>query len=567
MPSLFSFFWQLYERTGDPAFVQVLYRANGDSIARLPHDLYADDQQSFQQSVQAVIDREGAELKVDSVNLEEWHLAILRAGRGFDARAAWVSYDSWGRHGHANAMNLGLYAKGLDLLPDNGYPPLKFGHSSPFFNWYWSTAAHNTVVVDGRNQARFDGKTTLWDKGEGFQVMRFEPDMMPCSLTGPGHEQVGFFLTTPGRIGRVRVLTRPDPDGEWILQFEDSFDREELGTNWNLLDGEWRIEKGHLVGCGTILCARKFPGVQRVEFEAATDSPNPCDLSALLATDERGASQGIYFGLGADYNQRSLIMFDRRPARDRAAVETTQVLIIPGHTHRVICEHDGSWLRHWVDDVLIQSCVNDGMPHLAIAPNESIDLKRYARTVMLVDISDEDCYLVDLFEVTGGHDHAKFIQSNYSTLTTQGIELRPAEEYGYGTLMRNFQGDARATPGWTADWKIDGHQAGETCERDIHLRYTDLTEGSEAYTCEGWIAKRGVEETRIPRLMVRRRSKGVTLSSLFIGVFEPYEGTSRISHIRRTGLSSVEIDLQNGRRDYIKWTTEGRITLTSRKPT
>jgi len=566
MPSLYSLFWQLYERTGDPAFVQVLYRANGDSVAGLPHDLYAEDQQSFQQSVQAVIDREGADVKVDSVNLEEWHLAILRAGRGADARAAWVSYDSWGRHGHANAMNLGLYAKGLDLLPDNGYPPLKFGHSSRFFNWYWSTAAHNTVVVDGRNQARFDGKTTLWEKGDGFQVMRFEPDMIPCSLIGPNHEQIGFFFTTPGRISRVRVLTRLDPDGEWTLQFEDSFDRVDLGTNWTILHGEWRIETGHLVGYGTVLCARKFPGVQRVEFEAVTDSPNPCDLSALLATDERGGDHGIFFGLGADYNQRSLIMYDRRPARDRAAVETKKVLIIPGHSHRVVCEHDGTWLRHWVDDVLIQSCVNDGMPHLAIAPNETSDRKRYARTVMLVDISDDDCYLVDLFDVTGGHDHAKFIQSNYSTLTTQGLELLPAEEYGYGTLMRNFQGDAKAVPGWTADWKIDGVQAGDACDRDVHLRYTDLTEGVAAYTCEGWIAKQGVEETWIPRLMVRRQSKGETLSSRFIAVLEPYVGTSRISHIRRTGLSSLEIDLQNGRRDYIEWTPEGRISLASQKP-
>jgi hypothetical protein len=534
------------------------------SSAGLPHDPYVDHPPSFQQSVQAVIDREGVELKVDSVNLEEWHLAILRSGRAPAAHAAWVCYDSWGRHGHANAMNLGLYAKGLDLLPDNGYPPLKFGHSSPFFNWYWSTAAHNTVVVDGRSQARFDGKTTRWEKGDGFQVMRFEPDRIPCALIGPDHEQIGFFLTTPGRISRVRVLTRPDPDGEWTLQFEDSFDRVEPGKNWMILDGEWRIEAGHLVGWGTILCTRKFPGVQRVEFDAVTDSPIPCDLSALLATDERGVGEGIFFGLGADYNQRSLIMYDRRPARDRAAVQTTRCLIIPGHTHRIVCEHDGLWLRHWVDDVLIQSCVNDGMPHLAIAQNETSDLKRYARTVMLVDISDDDCYLVDLFDVTGGHDHAKFIQSNYSTLTVQGLELRPTEEYGYGTLMRNFSGDLTPVPGWTADWKIDGLQAGDPFDRNVHLRYTDLTEGAEAHTCEGWIAKRGVEETWIPRLLVRRQSEGDTLSSLFIAVLEPYIDTSRISHIRRTGLSSLEIDLKNGRRDYIEWTVDGRIKLASR---
>ena len=52
---------------------------------------------------------------------------MLRSGRGREARAAWLDYDSGGRHGHADALNLGLFAKGLDLLPDFGYPPVQYG--------------------------------------------------------------------------------------------------------------------------------------------------------------------------------------------------------------------------------------------------------------------------------------------------------------------------------------------------------------------------------------------------------------------------------------------------------
>lgn len=564
MPSTFSFFWGLYERLGDAAFVQVLVHANGGSVSGLPLDLFADDPVAFQRSVQAVIDREGAELKVGSVNKEEWHLALLRSGRGADARAAWICYDSCGSHGHANGMTIGLCAQGMDLLPDNGYPPVAIGgHSGPFFNWYWSTAAHNTVTVDGRNQVRFDGKTILWAQGDGWQAIRVEPDMKGVPLLGHDHEQVGFCLTTPGSILRVRVLTKAGADDDWTLRFEDAFARTELGPDWQVLDGTWRIEQGRLTGSGTLLCTRRFPGFQRLEFEAIAHDPTPCDLSGLLATDERGTGHGIYFGFGCDHNQRSLILFDRRYARDRAAVVTDQARIVPGRIHRVTCEHDGGWLRHWVDGTIILSCVNDGMPHLAIAAHESSAIKRFARTLVLVDISERDCYLIDLFEVAGGHDHAKFVHSNYAKISTCGLDLKPAPDYGFKTLMRDFQCDAQAAPGWSADWKIAMRETGDPSDRDVHLRYTDLTDGAEAGICEGWVCRRGTEEAWIPRVMVRRRVQDTTLSSTFVAVLEPYEGQSRIARILRTGPACIEVTACNGRCDRFEWTPDGRIGLTS----
>ena len=108
-----------------------------------------------------------------SVNKQEWHLAILRSGKGKDARAMWLNYDAGGGHGHCDGMNLGLFAKGLDLMPDFGYPPVNFGGwDSPRAVWYRMTAAHNTVTVDGQNQVWAAGKTTLWADGKSFHAIR-----------------------------------------------------------------------------------------------------------------------------------------------------------------------------------------------------------------------------------------------------------------------------------------------------------------------------------------------------------------------------------------------------------
>ena len=88
------------------------------------------------------IAEQGAEIHLGSVNKTEWGLAILRSGEGADARALWVDYDSGERHGHADGMTIGLFAKGLDLLPDFGYPPVQYGGwTAPRSMWYMQTAA------------------------------------------------------------------------------------------------------------------------------------------------------------------------------------------------------------------------------------------------------------------------------------------------------------------------------------------------------------------------------------------------------------------------------------------
>lgn len=172
--SMYSFLWHLYEATGDRGYVQVLVHANANKADDLPHDLFAENPAALQASTRRLIRDAGGDPAPGSINKEQWHLAILRDGNGADARAAWLAYDSGGSHGHANGMNLGLFAKGLDLLPDFGYPPVQYGGwGAPRSVWYTMTAAHNTVVVDGRNHRTAAGKTTLWaPQGRGLKAVR-----------------------------------------------------------------------------------------------------------------------------------------------------------------------------------------------------------------------------------------------------------------------------------------------------------------------------------------------------------------------------------------------------------
>jgi hypothetical protein len=180
LPSAFSFARTLYELTEDPDYVRVLYRANENATDGLPYELSETDPQAFENEIQEVIDTHGSELVTKSINFEDWHLGILRSGEGEHARAFWTAYDTGLRHGHLNGLSIGLFARGLDLLPDFGYLPVHRGvWYGPHVDWYKGTAAHNTVLVDGKNQEQpIAGETQVWESDGTVQTIKVSAPAM-----------------------------------------------------------------------------------------------------------------------------------------------------------------------------------------------------------------------------------------------------------------------------------------------------------------------------------------------------------------------------------------------------
>ncbi|MBI4578341.1 MAG: heparinase II/III family protein [Planctomycetes bacterium] len=375
MPSMYRFVWRVYEQTDDVRFLQALYHGNGGKPDGLPHDLFADDPAALQRKVAAIIDRVGTRIDLPSVNKQQWHLGLLRSGRGDNERVLWLDYDSGGAHSHADGMNLGLYARGLDLMPDFGYPPVQYGGwGAPRARWYTSSMAHNTVVVDGRDTHKADGVTTLWADGRQFHAIR---------ASGP----------------------------------------------------------------------------------------------ALI-----GGSQ-------------------------------------------------------------------------------------YERTAAMVDVSERDFYVVDVFRVVGGSDHAKFTRSHFGTITTRGAPDAPASVYADNPHMRSWRGGP-AGPGWSVEWKVEDRYKLLPSPIDLRVRYTDLTSGAEAYVGESWvsISRHSFEsndEAWVPHVVARRWAEQAPLASTFVSIVEPYVSASNIAAIRRLpvrtvdgapasdGDVAVELTLADGRRDLI----------------
>jgi oligo-alginate lyase len=199
----------------------------------------------------------------------------------------------------------------------------------------------------------------------------------------------------------------------------------------------------------------------------------------------------------------------------------------------------------------------------------SLSKRQFERTLCTVDVSNRDFYVVDVFRVVGGLCHDKFVHSHYGTVTPQGLSLTPIPNspilnYGPNAQMRNFKQDPAPKAGWYVDWSIQDRLGLISKNSDIHLRFTDLTTGAQAFTCEAWIcALYHTDEEWIPRIMVRRQSNAGPLASTFVGVIEPYEVKSNIANIRRLPLEStngeaypdsnvaIEVQLVDGRRDLL----------------
>lgn len=268
-PSMFTFFWRLYRLTGDVDYVRLIARCAEDAPDKLPFDLTAPDAERIRLEIGLILEEHGTGMKQSSINKEQWHLSILRSGMKDDERALWMQYDSGGAHGHHNGLTIGLFAKGLDLLPDFGYPPVHYGKGweDPKAVWYRMSAAHNTVVIDGKND-RFGGagKTSLWldaacckaigVRGEDLteNTSRYDRTVALIDISesdcyvfdsfrvAGGSDHAKFVYAQAGEISTDGLTLTPDADyGFDALLREFRTDRA-AAPGWN---ADWKIEDMH----------------------------------------------------------------------------------------------------------------------------------------------------------------------------------------------------------------------------------------------------------------------------------------------------------------------------------
>jgi len=195
--------------------------------------------------------------------------------------------------------------------------------------------------------------------------------------------------------------------------------------------------------------------------------------------------------------------------------------------------------------------------------------KRFNRRIAMVDISGADSYIIDVFIVEGGNEHAKFTHSSFGQLTYGGLTAEPCMDYPHADngILTNGRGQEQTVPGWYIDWEFEDRWKALSNNKKIHLRLHELTDNASAAVYSAWVNAGGGYDKQVDGTLETAlcRRTGHDLNSVFVSVLEPYENAPFIKSKKRIYVdepsAAVEISLSNGLRDVVFFSDTETISI------
>ena len=138
---------------------QYIWLRNGKSAEGLNYGIFADNPESLKEEILALVDEDPEPI---SEMLTGTGFAVLRDGKNYTSaseatannnhRDFWIQFGrNAAGHSQKDELHIGVEAYGLNISPDIGYPA-QTSTEPQRLQWVNATIAHNTVVVDERNQ-------------------------------------------------------------------------------------------------------------------------------------------------------------------------------------------------------------------------------------------------------------------------------------------------------------------------------------------------------------------------------------------------------------------------------
>lgn len=216
------------------------------------------------------------------------------------------------------------------------------------------------------------------------------------------------------------------------------------------------------------------------------------------------------------------------------------------------------------------------------APRTYAGVPVYRRTLALVDVSEEDSYLLDIFRARGGSNHRLIFYGPGETAAVDGLSLVPQKtgtfagpDVAYGQLDGERADYLRRTSfsflydvarsagpvnsGFTVDWKAQDRRNRIAAGSEPHLRLHALTPSDEVATAAGDPPQNKRGNPRRLRYLLQSRL-GENVRSQFVNVLEPYDRTPFIRQVRSLRVehaaepdtvAAVEVQLANGATDIL----------------
>jgi len=151
----------------NPDIAMAAYRANGNTVKGLDHDIFARDPEAIAREIKKIGKKAGPRPEGGYL-MNGFGLATLEVGTGKTGIAIADNFGRTKMHAHPDLLNFDILAFGHWLAPDHGYP--EFASSIPSNGeWTGSTLSHNLVFVNKKPQKEvIGGHTVLYKQLKGF---------------------------------------------------------------------------------------------------------------------------------------------------------------------------------------------------------------------------------------------------------------------------------------------------------------------------------------------------------------------------------------------------------------
>jgi hypothetical protein len=209
-------------------------------------------------------------------------------------------------------------------------------------------------------------------------------------------------------------------------------------------------------------------------------------------------------------------------------------------------------------------------------------LEAYRRCVALIDVSDTDSYVLDVFRARGGATHRLILCGGATTAAPVGLDLVPQEKgtfagpevafealpgkgetltttSGFSYLTEVARSRAGVTAPYTVDWRIEDLRGRIKDGAEPHLRVHALTPCDEVALASGQPPQNKKGNPASLRYLIQSRF-GQGLRSQYVSVLEPYEKTPFIRAVRPLPVittaapdtvAAVAVELTDGRTDIL----------------
>ena len=134
--------------------------------------------------------------------------AALSCGPPGEETVATLHWSGSGVHAHHDALNLNLWAKGMEVMSETQYRPVPGSDSS--HDWHESTAGHVTVVVDERSQGNTGPRGRRYRDRSALDAIPGVPDW-PWRFRGENANDFGRLRLYNADFPHVKVVEAEAP--------------------------------------------------------------------------------------------------------------------------------------------------------------------------------------------------------------------------------------------------------------------------------------------------------------------------------------------------------------------